>query len=234
MPRFTFRYPASTIAGKLQLTAEDILLLRKHMFPNGVTSVEDAQQLLALHRAEQEKCAEWNNWFVETLAAFAVVHCHLQHAATGPDAGWLIDILSPSGKIETPAELELVLHVMEMADRVPDALPAFALDQLCVALETGTGAYASIRGNKRLGIAAEDIEFIFRILRGSLFGGRMLLSKREVAVFDRIGALVHDRVNHPAWKSLTQSIAVRSPDGHVSASPWLKMQVNDAALDLAA
>jgi hypothetical protein len=234
MSSFTLRYPASAIAGKLRLTAEDIMLLRKHMFPRGVTSADDAQQLLALHRAAQEKCAEWDNWFVETMAAFIVSHLRHQQWQGERDLDWLIGMLSRNGKIETPAELELLLHVMEMAAGVPDALSAFALDQLRIALETGAGAYAATRNAKRSGIAADDIEFIFRILRDSLSAGRMMLSKREVAALDRIGALVHGRANHPAWKALVQSVVIRVPQSHGSANPWLHVQVNDALLGLAA
>lgn len=234
MSSFTFRYPASVIAGKFRLAAEDILLLRKHMFPRGVTSVDDAEQLLALHRGAQEKCGEWGNWFVETMAAFIVSRLRDQHSHGDANVGWLIDLVSRNGRIGTAAELELMLHVMEMAAAVPDALPAFALDQLRIALQTGTGAYAAMRHGKRAGIAAEDIEFVYRILRGSLSAGRLVLSKREAAVVDRIGALVHSRANHPAWTALINSVALRKPGGQVTADPWLHVQPNDTALDLAA
>lgn len=234
MSDFAFRYPASVIAGKHRLTTDDILLLRKYMFPKGLTSAGDAEQLLALHRAPVEKCPEWGNWFVEMMAAFIVVHSYPQYSLDELNAEWLIAMVSVDGVIATSAELELVLHAMEMACAVPDILSAFALDQLRLALVKNRGAYAAERGIKRSGVAAEDIEFIYRILRGSLFAGKMVLSKAEVSMLDRIDAVVTGKVNDPSWKVLMRSLSVRTPEGHATATPWLQMQAEDAALDEAA
>jgi hypothetical protein len=230
----SLRYPAAIMAGKPRLDAEDILLLRKHMFPRGLTSAEDARQLLALHRAPAEKCAAWDNWFVEMMTAFIVVHSYPQYSLDELNAEWLVATIAADGVVQTPAELEIVLHAMEMACAVPDLLSALALDQLRLALGTGAGAYASRRNAGRSGIAAQDIEFIYRILRGSLFDGKMLLSRREVAVLDRIDALVADTFNHPAWFDLMVSISVRTAEGEASPGPWLRMQVDDIELDDAA
>lgn len=231
MSDFPFRYPASSIAGKSWLTADDILLLRKHMFPQGLVSPADAAQLVALHRLGGEKCGEWRDWFVEMMTAFIVVHSWPQYSLDDLNAEWLIAMFSRNGMVETEAELEVILHAMEMACAVPDILSAFALDQMRVALATNTGAYAQQRGAKRTGIAACDIEYIYRILRGSLSEGKMVLSAREVAVLDRIDALVRNDVNHPAWDDLVRSISKRTREGHASAVPWLQMQVDDVVLD---
>ena len=231
MSEFVFRYPASMIAGRHRLSADDIVLLRRHVFPKGIASVNDARQLLALHRSPAEKCDGWDNWFVEMMTAFIVVHSYPQYSLDELNAEWLIEMVSTHGVIASGAELELVLHAMEMATAVPDILSAFALDQLHIALRRRTGAYAVRRGIKRAGIAAEDIEFIYRILRGSLFDGKMLLSAREVGVLDRIDALVRQQANHPAWDALIRSIAARTPEGHASAAPWLQMLVDEVELD---
>lgn len=231
MLEVSLRYPASAMAGERRLTADDILLLRTRMFPKGLTSVGDAQQLLALHRSENDKCEGWDNWFVEMMTAFIVVHSYPQHSLDELNAEWLIAMVTRNGMVTTPAELELVLHAMEMACAVPDVLSSFALDQLRIALSSGQGAYAETRVVKRSGIAAPDIEFIYRILRGSLFAGKMILSAREVAVLDRIDTLVRREANHPAWSDLMRSIATRTPEGHASAARWLQMQLEDVALD---
>jgi hypothetical protein len=234
MSECALRYPASVLVGKPRISVDDLVLLRRHMFPRGLTSADDARQLLVLHRSAAKKCAEWDNWFVETMTAFIVVHSYPQYSLDDLNADWLIAAISQKGFAVTSAELEVVLHAMELASAVPDQLSAFALDQLCIALKSKTGAYADRRGAKRVGIAAEDIDFIYRILRGSLFFGKMMLSRCEVAVLDRIDAIVCDAVNHPAWHDLRRSIRVRTAEGHASAGPWLTMMVDDISLDEAA
>jgi hypothetical protein len=234
MSNFAVRYPASAIADKHRLTADDILLLRKHMFPKGLTSVDDVRQLLALHRSPSEKCAQWDNWFVEMMTAFIVVHSSPHYSLDERNAEWLIALVSQHGVVETAAELELVLHAMEMSRSVPDILSAFALDQLRIALERKVGAYGESRKAKRRGIGIDDIEFVHRILRGAMVAGKVVLRRREVAVLDRIDAAVQGQMNHPAWRALIGSISERTPDGHASATPWLQAQIDDAALDEAA
>jgi len=234
MSNFTWRYPASAIAGKHRFTADDILLLRKHMFPMGLISADDAEQLLALHRCPSEKCGEWDNWFIETMAAYIVVHCYPQSSLDELNAEWLIALLAQDGMVRSAAELELVLHAMEMASAVPDILSCFALGQLQLALQSGQGAYAQSRVVKRSGIASQDIEFVYRILRGSLFAGKMVLNAAEVSALDRIDALVRGKVNDPSWKVLMRSLSVRTPEGHATATPWLQMLAEDIALDEAA
>lgn len=234
MSNFTWRYPASAIAGKHRFTAEDILVLRKHMFPMGLISADDAEQLLALHRCAADKCPEWDIWFIETMAAYIVVHCYPRYSLDELNAEWLIALLAPDGVVRSIAELEVVLHAMEMASAVPDILSCFVLGQLQQALRGGQGAYAQSRIVKRSGIAPQDIEFIYRILRGSLFAGKMVLSKAEVSMLDRIDAVVTGKVNDPSWKVLMRSLSVRTPEGHATATPWLQMQAEDAALDEAA
>lgn len=230
MSDFTLRYPASAIAGKHRFTADDILVLRKYMFPAGLTSVEDAAQLLALHRCPAEKCSGWDNWFIETMTSYIVMHCYPQFSLDELNAEWLIALIAPDGIVRHAAELEVVLHAMEMACAVPGRLSSFALDQLRLALQGGTGAYAESRIVKRSGIARQDIDFIYRILRGSLFAGKMVLSAAEVSVLDRIDVLVRGKVNDPCWANLMRSLSVRTREGHVAGTPWLNMLAADVAL----
>jgi hypothetical protein len=234
MSNFTCRYPASAIAGKHRLTADDILVLRKHMFPTGLTSADDAEQLLAVHRSAAEKCPGWDNWFIETMAAYIVVHCYPQYSLDELNAEWLMALLAPDGVACNGAELEVVLHAIEMASAVPDILSCFALGQLQLALQGGRGAYAESRTSKRSGIASQDMAFVYRILRGSLFAGKMVLSKLEVSALDRIDALVRGKVNDPRWNALMRSLSMRTSEGHTAATPWLQMPEEDVALDEAA
>jgi hypothetical protein len=223
----TLTYPASAIAGKHRLTADDVMLLRRHMFPQGLQFLDDAAQLIAVHKSAAETTREWDTWFVEAVAAFVVTRTDPRDALDTSNAGFLIENLSKGGVIETQAELELLLHAMEMAVDVPDVLTVLALDQLRLAMQTGKGVYSDRRMAKRAGISQCDIDFIYRILRGSVHNGKMVLYPSEIAVIEAIDAIVRDEINHPAWYYLIKSIAVRDQDGHASAEPWLKMVSSD-------
>lgn len=225
----TLRYPASALAGKHRLAADDVMLLRRHMFAQGLQSFEDASQLIAVHKSAAETSREWDMWFVESIAGFIVARTDPRGALDNCNAGFLIDNLSKAGVIDTQAELELLLHAMEMAVDVPDVLTVLALDQLRLAMQTGKGVYSDRRMAKRAGISQCDIDFIYRILRGSVHNGKMVLYPSEIAVIEAIDAIVSGEINHPAWYYLIKSISVRDQDGHASAEPWLKMVSADIA-----
>lgn len=219
----TLRYPASVIAGKYRLTADDVMLLRRHMFPRGLRSLDDAAQLIVVHKSATETSHEWDNWLIESVAAFIVARTDPLGSLDISNARFMIEMLSKDGVISTSAELELLLHAMEMAVDVPDILTVLALNQLRLALQTGEGVYCGLRIARRMGIGQCDIDFIYRILRGSVHNGKLVLYPSEIAVIEAIDSIVRDDTNHPAWYYLMKSIAVRDQNGHVSAEPWLKM-----------
>jgi hypothetical protein len=227
-------YPASVMAGQERLSAADIVLLRKHVFPRGLSCPEDAQQLLGLHRAAVGKCPGWDTWFVETMVDYIVAHAWPQHSLDPLNAAWMAAMFAPGGVIETAAELELVLHAMERSVFVPDALTVLALDQLCIAIEEGRGAYAVGRSAKRTGLCRSDIDYLYRIFRGVLRDGRLCLSVGEIAALTQIDRAVCDRINHPAWDDLLRSVSLRDEAGYVPSVPWLQMQPSDEVLKRAA
>jgi hypothetical protein len=220
-------YPASVMAGKHRLTADDVLLLRKHMFPLGLTSQDDASQLFTVHRTAVETSAEWDSWFVESIAAFIVARSEPQGSLDRANAEFIIDRLAANGIIDSEAELELLLHAMEMAVDVPDALTVLALEQLHIGLKSGKGIYADQRMAKRAGISQCDIDFVYRILRGSVHNGKMVLYPSEIEVIEAIDAIVRDEFNHPAWGYLMKSIAACDGEGRASSAPWLRMVATD-------
>jgi hypothetical protein len=76
MSEFRFAFPACVIAGKHRLAAEDIGLLRKYTFPDGIRTADDVVVMLALNNACPEKCHEWNSFFVEQISAFIVSYSY--------------------------------------------------------------------------------------------------------------------------------------------------------------
>ena len=216
-------YPASVIAGKACLAADDVVLLRKHMFPGGLVSTADVAELIALHKASPATTREWDRWLVETVAGFIVLQTDPRDALDDGSAHFLIEQLSVNGIVARQVELEILLHAMELALEVPEELVLLALNQLKVALQTQQGAYADGRRGKRKGISQHDIDYVYRILRGSVHNGRLVLHHSEIAALEAIDVVVHDEMNHPAWYFLIKSIAVRDEEGCASPVPWLRM-----------
>ncbi|MDH6269819.1 hypothetical protein M2360_005251 [Rhizobium sp. SG_E_25_P2] len=222
MLELTLRYPASALAGKQRLTQDDALMLRGRMFVSGLVSEADAWLLLALHKSSPEKSPQWSRWFVEAMADFFVNGGYAENFLDADDADCLLAMIAPDAVIRDNDELELLLHVMELSRDCPDILSALALDQLRLALATGEGAYAAQRSCKRAGVSIEDLDYVYRIVRGKLDHGRLRLTQREAEALERIDTIVSDRLNHPGWRRLIDSVAVTGECGSHSRG-WLRL-----------
>ncbi|WP_075288763.1 hypothetical protein [Pararhizobium arenae] len=148
MGEFRLSYPACVIAGKMRLTAEDIQILREHVFVKGMTTSQDAVILLAINTSCSEKCPEWRGYFMETMTNFIVRHCYPQGAMDDWNADWLIAMISTRGVVNSDLELDLLFHVIDVSSSITDSLSIFALEQIRLGLAEEKGAWASLRGGR--------------------------------------------------------------------------------------
>lgn len=205
MSEFRLSFPACVVAGKNRLSVEDLLLLRRYTFPDGVRTPDDVVTLLALNTCCPEKCPEWADYFVEQMAGFLVHHCYPIGSLDEINVEWVKRVLSNDGIIEGELELAAVLHMMDIARHVPPSLRTLMLDQLSIALAAGRGAYARSR-SRRAGIGADDIAYVHRILRDRLDPSTSLLSSAEIAILETIDRETAVHARHPDWEALIETV----------------------------
>jgi hypothetical protein len=223
MSEFRLAFPACVIAGKHRLAVEDIGLLRKHSFPDGIRTPDDVVVMLALNNSCPEKCPEWSAFFVEQLAAFIVNHSYPQGSLDEINVAWLMRMVATDGVVNSALELELVLHVIEIAAHVPDELRAFALDQLRLAISRHVGAYHLCRSVDRKGITRQDVDYVMRILRGICDGGDVNVQPLSWGVLMRIGEETLPTANHPRWASILSALRLVEYAEPARRSRWLRI-----------
>ncbi|MFS8144367.1 hypothetical protein [Rhizobium sp. BR 249] len=206
MSEFRLAFPACVVAGKHRLTAEDIVLLRKHAFPEGIRTSQDVVAMLALNNSCPEKCSEWNAFFVEQLAGFIVDHTYPQGSLDEINVAWIMRMFTTDGVVNSALELELILHVMEISADVPGELRALALDQLRLAITDGIGGYHLSRAVDRRSIARQDVDFAMRIFRGISAGGVIPVSPAEYGVLQQIEQATLPGANHPHWTGIMAAV----------------------------
>jgi len=182
-------YPACVIAGKARLTVDDIDILRDHVFVQGLASSQDAVILLAINNSCSEKCPEWHHYFIETVTDFIVRYCYPQGAMDDFNADWLISMISTRGVVNSPVELDLLFHVIDMASHVPESLSIFALDQIHLAISESVGAWAGMRGSRRRGLLKADIALVSRVMSAIARSRGRHLTSGERRMLGRIGVL---------------------------------------------
>ncbi|MGV8936917.1 MAG: hypothetical protein ACOH2J_07310 [Allorhizobium sp.] len=206
MSEFRLSFPACVVAGKTCIAAEDIALLQKYTFAEGIRGSDDVVTILALNAASGQKCADWADFFVESLTDYIVHHCYPQGSLDEFNADWLMSVFATDGAVHSPLELKLILNVMREAPFVPDSLTAFALDQLRLALTEQVGGYHQERPMPTAGVTVDDLQYILQILRGSFARGNLVLSQAEIAVLRRIDRETTGDLHHRAWHDMIAAI----------------------------
>lgn len=223
MSEFRLAFPACVIAGKHRLTAEDISLLRKHTFPEGIRTADDVVAMLALNNSCPEKCPEWSSFFVEQLAGFIVNYTYPQGSLDEINVAWLMRMVATDGVVNSAIELELVLHAMEISANVPDELRAFALDQLRLALVENIGGYKLSRAIDRKGITRQDIDYVMRVLRGVGDAGVIKAPPLTWSVLMQIAEATLPVGNHPRWADILSALQLVDYAEPPRRSRWLRI-----------
>lgn len=229
MSEFRLAFPACVIAGKHRLAADDIGLLRKHSFPDGVRTADDVVVMLALNNSCPEKCPEWNSFFVESLAGFIVNYSYPQGSLDEINAAWIMRMFATDGVVNSALELELVLHIMEISSYVPDELRAFALDQLRLAITDNVGGYKLTRAVERKGITRQDVDYVMRVLRNVCEGGVIPVSPVTHGVLRRIETETLPAGNHPRWTEIMRALELRYYH-QPRTSRWLRIVDDEQAV----
>ncbi|RXT15809.1 hypothetical protein B5P46_33085 [Rhizobium leguminosarum] len=222
MSEFRLAFPACVVAGKHRLTAEDIILLRKHSFPEGIRTSDDVVAMLALNNSCPEKCADWNAFFVEQLAGFIVHYTYPQGSLDEINVAWIMRMFTTDGVVNSALELELILHVMEISADVPVELRALALDQLRLAITDNIGGYKLSRAIDRRGITRQDIDYAMRIFRSVAEGGTIPVSSVEYGVLQQIEQAALRGANHPQWAGIMAAVELRDY-AEPRRSRWLRI-----------
>lgn len=176
------------------ISADEILGLRREAWSDGAIELAEAEALFVTNDHLTEVTPEWADFFVETLTEF-VVHGGDPHGYVDEaKADWLAAQIDRDGRLESMAELELVVRIMEKAISVPPEMRSYALDQIEQAVLNGTGPTrngselfagcistaecALLRrmifaagGDRPAAVSKAEAEMLFRIKDASLEGG---------------------------------------------------------------
>jgi hypothetical protein len=192
---------AADFSGR-EIRSADVLDLRRQVYGDGVVQVRDAELLCDIDAVAGPTCAEWTEFFVEVITDFIV----RQQIPTGyvseDNASWLMARIQRDGQVKTTTELELLVKVIETANRVPVSLSTFALQQVANAVIEAKGPLAA-RGHTEAGvIGKDDVELIRRILYAYGHEGSVGVSREEAEVLFDLNDSTREADNDPAWSDL--------------------------------
>ena len=179
----------------------EILALRRAGWVDGRMDPEEAEALFVANDHIAEPSAEWCDFFVEALGEFIVNQVEPKGYVDQVMADELVSRIDRDGRVETMAELELLVRVLERSLSVPDSLRAYALRQIEHAVLHGEGA--TRRGElDSKGINETECTLLRRLIFSAGGDRPASVSKAEAEMLFRIKDAALYEINAPEWEKL--------------------------------
>jgi len=198
--------PVFDLAARLKSTpsldAKATLAMRQVAWPDGTIDPAEADAIFELNGAVRDASRQWVDFFVEAMTAYVVRQQKPTGYVDDAKAAWLISKIDQDGQIGSLSELELLVTVLETAINVPDRLKSYALRQIEVAVETGTGPTRD-GGSLNPGcITDSEVKLLRRVLFAQASDGPAIVSRAEAEMLFRLKDKCLGAANAAGWKTL--------------------------------
>lgn len=192
---------AARVTADGAIAAGEILALRREGWSNGTIEPDEAEALFLANDAIREPSPEWTDFFVEALTEYALCSGSPRGYISQAMADTLVARISRDGQVDSMAELELLVRLLEKAVDVPTSLKDFALHQIESTVLTGSGP--TRRGAlSQDGINAVEAGLLRRMIFAAGGDRPAAVSEAEAAMLFRLKDAMLNRANAPEWKTL--------------------------------
>jgi hypothetical protein len=183
------------------IAPEEILALRREGWSNGTIEADEAEALFLANDALRDPSPEWVDFFVEALTEYALASSSPRGYISQMMADTLVARISRDGQVDSMAELELIVRLLEKAVDVPTSLKDFALRQIESTVLTGSGP--TRRGElTEDGINALEAGLLRRMIFAAGGDRPAAVSQAEAAMLFRLKDVTLGRANVAEWKNL--------------------------------
>lgn len=223
---FSFSDFSSALDAGAAITPEDVLAVRRAVWPDGVVARGEAEAIFDLHRRARRPGAEWGDFLIEAIADHVLNGSEPQGYVDEATAAWLTGRIGRDGGTIGPVELELVVRILEKALGAPAALKAWALAEVERCVLHGEGATRR-DGDVRPGVVDEaEVTLMRRIVFAGGGDGALVVSQDEAEMLWRIKDATLGAANAPGWKKLF----VQAVGNHLMAwSSYRPLERDEAA-----
>ena len=176
--------------------------LRQLGWGDGVITREEAEAIFAINRALVHPSHEWVDFFVEAIGEFVLNGSEPKGMCDDDEARWLVQSLDHDGRLDSMAELELLVRIVEKARNVPDMLKHYALRQVETAVLTGTGPTRHGGDLSATHISAAECRILRRLVFASGGHGPAAVSRYDAEMLFRLKDETLSEENAPQWDEL--------------------------------
>jgi hypothetical protein len=211
---FSYSDFAAALKAGAPISAEDVLAVRRWVWPDGAVSAAEAEALFELNRSARDSAPEWAAFFVEAMVDYVVNQLPPRGYVEDGHAAWLIGQIEQDGAPITATELAVAVKVLESALNAPPSLKQWALGQV----------ERSVLADGRVG--EEEAALLRRIVFAAAGGGALTVSADEAEALWRIKEACLHADNAPGWRTLF----VQALGNHLMAySSYTPLERDEAA-----
>jgi len=193
---------AAQVAADGLVTDEEILALRRLGWGDGHIHADEAEAIFDINHQIREPGNQWVDFFVEALSTFVRNGSEPRGYVSDDEAAWLINAIDQDGRLETMAELELLIHVVDRAQNVPERLKQYALKQIEQAVLKGTGPTRCGGELSETHISEAECKILRRLIFASGGHGPAAVSRFEAEMLFRLKDASLGHGNAPEWQQL--------------------------------
>jgi hypothetical protein len=193
---------AEQVAADGMVSSEELLTLRQLGWGDGKIYHGEAEAIIALNQAIESPTKEWVDFFVEAISEFVLNGTKPRGLCDAEEARWLINALERDGKIDSMAELELLVSVVEKSQNVPDVLKQFALRQVEQEVLTGTGPTRDGGELSATRITEAECSILRRLIFASGGYGPAAVTRFDAELLFRLKDATLEDENVPQWTEL--------------------------------
>lgn len=228
----TINFPelARQAAADGAITPEEVLTLRRSAWPDGRIDQTEAEAILAINDVVSTKSPEWIDFLVEAVGEYVLNGTEPRGYVADATADWLIARLDQDGRLDSAAELELLVRVLEKALGTPDRLKDYALAQIEHAVLTGEGPTRDGGSLSAGSISEAECKLLRRVIFASGGDRPAAVSQREAEMLFRLKDATLGADNAPEW----QRLFVQGVGNYLQGSQGAKGLTRERAAELEA
>ncbi len=198
----TFVELATTLKASGKLTDANTLAVRQLLWSDSVIQPEEADALFDLNTACADRSVAWADFFVDAICHYVVHQRDPKGYVSDDNAAWLMARIDCDGKIESLAEFDVLVRILETAKNAPESLKAYALNQIEQTVLSGAGP-TRLSGNIQPGrIDEAEVILLRRLLFASASDGNIIVSEAEADLLFRLKDATLTAENAVEWKTL--------------------------------
>ncbi|MEM7689466.1 MAG: hypothetical protein AAF291_10635 [Pseudomonadota bacterium] len=184
------------------VSPEEVLALRRQGWGDGVIHRNEAEALFALNDALDERGEEWCDFFVEAISEFVLNGTEPRRQCSEDEARWLIGKIDHDGKVESFAELEALVRIIERAENTPVTLKDYALRVVEGEVLSGEGPTRCGGELSSTHISAAECRILRRVIFASGGHGPAAVSRFDAETLFRLKDATLAEDNAAEWDDL--------------------------------